>query len=208
MSFGVLRKLLRCLGISAFLWLAMPSWSWAQQGSASCTASFGVPCGVGCQVHHCPPAYKYCVEGPPRICWRHGCPRPICDPCNLPHWGFYETCWNPWPFPPEWTHCPAPPPAAQVTLDPYVHPNLPPPGRTLQPEATLQAPRTLPTPVFPAPNGPGNRSVAVTANVIREAPVFPIPNGAGNPQTTEGFEEVPLLPTPRRLDENRPRPNQ
>jgi hypothetical protein len=184
MSFGMLRKLLRCLGISAFLWLAMPSWSWAQQGSASCVASFGVPCGVGCQSHHCPPPYKYCVEGPPRICWQHGCPRPICDPCDLPHWGFYETCWNDWPFRPDWTHCPSPPPTALVTLNPYVHPNLPPPGRTLQPGATLQSPRALPPPVFPAPSGAGN---------------LPAPGG---------FEEMPLLPTPRRLEENRPRPNQ
>ena len=62
MSFGVPRKLLSCLGISTFLWLAMPMSLWAQQACGSC-ATFGTPCTAGCQSHHCPPAFKYCVEG-------------------------------------------------------------------------------------------------------------------------------------------------
>ena len=184
MSFGVIRKKLKCLGISGFLLLALPSLSGAQQGCAHVGVSFGVPCGVGCNNHHCPPPYKYCVEGPPRICWQHGCPRPICNPCDLPHWGFYETCWNPWPFPPEWTHCPSPPPAAQVTLDPYVHPNLPPPERVLKPGAGLQAPDAAPSPSFPGP---------------KDADSLRTPNG--------GVEEVPLLPLPRRLEGKRPELN-
>ena len=40
-----------------------------------------------------------CYEGPPHICFQKGCPRPICDPCVNPNWGYFETCWNPWPWP-------------------------------------------------------------------------------------------------------------
>jgi hypothetical protein len=34
------------------------------------------------------------------------CPKPICEPCNLEHFGYYPTCWQPWPFPPDYRHCP------------------------------------------------------------------------------------------------------
>jgi hypothetical protein len=34
------------------------------------------------------------------------CPKPICDPCNLEHFGYYPTCWQRWPFPPDYRHCP------------------------------------------------------------------------------------------------------
>jgi hypothetical protein len=149
MSFGLYRRLLSWLGISAFLWLATPSLIWAQPGSGPC-ATFGVPCAVGCESHHCPPAYKYTVEGAPRIHWHHGCPRPICNPCDLPHWGYYEKCWTPWPFPPNWTHCATAPPAAFVNL-PNAYP-MTPPVRSLQPGVTIQGPGTAPTPAYPMPN--------------------------------------------------------
>ncbi len=67
-----------------------------------------------CQKDCCPPYFKYRFEGAPKIKFKHGCPKPICDPCHLPHYGYYQTCWAPWPFPPDWTHCPVPPPAALV----------------------------------------------------------------------------------------------
>ena len=67
-----------------------------------------------CAKGPCPPYVKYRFEGPPRICFKHGCPKPICDPCHLPHYGYYPVCWQPWPFPPDWSHCPVPPPAALV----------------------------------------------------------------------------------------------
>ena len=151
MSFGPYRKLLRCLGVAAFLWLTLPTLGRAQ-GCAP-FATFGTPCAVGCQTHHCPPHYKHCMEGAPRICWQHGCPRPVCNPCDLPHWGYFETCWNPWPFAPNWG-CSTPPPAAFVTLDPYVHPNLPrtvPPTRTAPPMPSV-VPQSFPM-------NPGNGGV-------------------------------------------------
>lgn len=83
---------------------------WANPASAQ------QPCNdcYSCQKHHCPPHYKHCREGPPRICWEHGCPRPICVPCTAPNWGYYQTCWTPWPWPPDWSHCPVQPPASVV----------------------------------------------------------------------------------------------
>src|SRR5262249_4192778 len=57
----------------------------------------------------CPPPYIHHQEGPPRIRFRHACPRPVCPPCDTPNWGYFQTCWRPWPWPPDWSHCPAPP---------------------------------------------------------------------------------------------------
>jgi hypothetical protein len=71
-----------------------------------------------CQRTHCPPAWRHCMEGPPRIRWQCGCPLPICNPCYAPNWGYFQTCWTPWPWPQDWSHCPVTPPAAYVNLAP------------------------------------------------------------------------------------------
>jgi hypothetical protein len=139
------------LGAPIVMWLALPLAGWAQQACGPRvtfgTPSCGIGCGTPCQTHHCPPAFKYCYEGAPRIHWTRGCPRPICNPCDLPNWGYYETCWSPYPFPPNWSHCPTLPPAAFVNLSPYVNPNLPQlpvnPQRVVPP-GTLPMPSTLP----------------------------------------------------------------
>lgn len=81
-------------------------------GNCGTTVSAG-SC-YSCQKFHCPPHYKHCQEGAPRICFQHGCPKPICDPCTQPNWGYYQTCWTPWPWPPNWNHCPVQPPASAV----------------------------------------------------------------------------------------------
>jgi hypothetical protein len=89
----------------------------------------------GCS--HCPPAYRHIGEGPPNISIKRGCPKPICSPCTNERWGYYETCWRRWPWPPNWSHCPVPPPGA------YFDGTLaPPPGGTLH----------MPTPL-PGSNG-------------------------------------------------------
>lgn len=79
-------------------------------------ASAQAPCGdcFHCSKHDCPPPLRHCLEGPPRIKFHRGCPKPICNPCHAPNWGYYQTCWTPWPFPPDWSHCPVQPPAAVV----------------------------------------------------------------------------------------------
>src|SRR5262249_7560382 len=72
------------------------------------------PCCQGCQHFDCPPWYYHCMEGHPRIKFKKGCPKPICCPCEKPNWGYYQPCWSPWPWPPDWSHCPVTPPAATV----------------------------------------------------------------------------------------------
>jgi hypothetical protein len=87
-------------------------------GCSTGTCSTGCnTCGPsGCQFFHCPPALKWCMEGKPRICFMPGCPKPICCPCEAPAWGYYQKCWTPWPWPPDWSHCAVPPLASQVVL--------------------------------------------------------------------------------------------
>src|SRR5437868_4850475 len=69
---------------------------WLSEGgfSGNCSDCGGDP--FCCQRHHCPPALSHCQEGPPKIRVKCGCPRPICNPCNQPNWGYYERCWSPW----------------------------------------------------------------------------------------------------------------
>ena len=156
MSFGLVGRMVRWGGLAALAWLVLPGLASAQyQNCATCAPSYSVYTGAAhCQSHHCPPAYKHCFEGPPRIHFHKGCPHPICNPCDLPNWGYYETCWTPWPFPPNWAHCPQLPPAATVQLNPYVNPNLPPvmprPGPGLPPGA---APMQLPPMPMPPMSG-------------------------------------------------------
>jgi hypothetical protein len=56
----------------------------------------------------CVPPYVHWAEGPPRLWFKCACPRPVCDPCSLEHYGYYATCWRPWSFTTESNHCPAP----------------------------------------------------------------------------------------------------
>jgi hypothetical protein len=70
------------------------------------TARGGDDC-VTCK-QKCPPPYIHWAEGPPRLWFKCACPRPVCDPGNLEHYGYYATCWRPWSFTSELNHCPAP----------------------------------------------------------------------------------------------------
>jgi hypothetical protein len=151
MSFRLVVKLLRGVGIAAFVWFAMPNVSRAQQfGAPSCGTTECASCAPGCQSHHCPPAFPYCYEGAPHIHWHRGCPHPICNPCDLPHFGYYEPCWSPWPFPANLAHCPTPPPASFVNLAPNMNPNqVGPRAPGMLPPANM-----TPAPVgAPMPNG-------------------------------------------------------
>jgi hypothetical protein len=76
------------------------------------------PCDPCCQRTHCPPPLHHCMERPPCIKFKCGCPRPVCCPCNNPNWGYYQPCWVPWPWPPDWSHCPVAPPASLVIPGP------------------------------------------------------------------------------------------
>jgi hypothetical protein len=84
-------------------------------GPAALAGPFDSHC---CPSHHCPPRYQHCQEPGPHPHFHKGCPRPVCGPCDLVNWGYYETCWRPWPFPTNWAHCPVPPYAAFVPEHP------------------------------------------------------------------------------------------
>src|SRR5262249_27726023 len=69
----------------------------SEQGESSgvCQAGYGLKrcapsvCG-GCGVCRtkCPPKYIHCFEGPPKLKFKRGCPKPVCDPCHLEHFGY------------------------------------------------------------------------------------------------------------------------
>ena len=91
--------------------------AWAP--SCFAQATLGTPCCAPqpcttCNVWCCPPAYKYCVEGPPNICLICGCPKPVCCPCDLPNWGYFATCWRPSPWGANTSHCYGVSPIAQL----------------------------------------------------------------------------------------------
>jgi len=66
-----------------------------------------------CSWFHCCPKFTYCMEGPPRICFKCGCGKPVCEPdCSTPNWGYFQPCWRPNPWPADYSHCPCPTPAA------------------------------------------------------------------------------------------------
>ena len=123
------------LGLALTLYAADAGVAQAQEACGTCLACRSC-CPIFC------PHYKFCAEGAPRICIQNGCPKPICSPCTMPNWGYTQTCWSPWPWGNDWSHCPVLPPAALVNV----------PG----PSLTLGAPSMVPTqpmlPTLPVPN--------------------------------------------------------
>ena len=64
------------------------------------------------ECHHCPKTVFYRPK-PPCIKFKCVCPMPIsCE--TLEHFGYYPTCWTAWPFPPDHSYCPCPPPIVAV----------------------------------------------------------------------------------------------
>src|SRR5436305_6301413 len=72
----------------------------------------GVSCGGSCGRAPCPPKFHHHFEGQPKLKYKRACPKPVCNPCDLENWGYYQTCWRPWPWAPNWNHCPVVPPGA------------------------------------------------------------------------------------------------
>jgi hypothetical protein len=152
-----------------------------------------------CNKDCCPPCYKYRYEGPPKIKFKKGCPKPLCDPCNLPHYGYYPTCWGPWPFQQDWCHCPVPPPAALVPpyapKQPGEDEKLSPMPRKVEatppdslPPASMPTLKTEPLPsaaVGPTPLPPAEEKPA-EAKTPTPMPVVPAVN--------EQVEPVPAVP--------------
>src|SRR5437660_1580852 len=96
-KFGLIprRVVMRYLGKLTGLLLTVAAAGWcgtmvqAQQGCATCSTCGScetcLPEPARC---HCPPPFCHTQEGPPCIHYKCGCPRPVCDPCNLPHYGY------------------------------------------------------------------------------------------------------------------------
>lgn len=112
---------------------------------------FGSSCGSGCcDKEKCPPPYIHHQEGPPRLKVKQGCGKPVCDPCTLPHYGYFQTCWRGWPFAPDWSHCPVPPPGAYANGTAPVVTAAP-----ATPPQTIKI-QVLPANETPAPNADGS----------------------------------------------------
>ncbi len=117
---GKLRLLTAAIAVLALASVAQASGPFSKSHTTHCHWLF------------CPPGLKHCQEGPPHIHIKCACPRPICSPCEQPNFGYYQSCWTPWPFPPDWSHCPMPVPAATVAPAPLAPaPSLLPPPRTM-----------------------------------------------------------------------------
>jgi hypothetical protein len=99
-----------------------------------------------CGSAHCPPAFKHVAEKHPHVQVRRGCAKPVCDPCSLPNWGYYATCWNRWPHADNQAHCR---PTAGMVLESDAVPALAP-----TPAAPPTAPMALPQATPPMPPMP------------------------------------------------------
>lgn len=80
---------------------------------------------------HCPKTV-FCRPKAPCIKYKRVCSKPICPCCLMENFGYYPTCWHPWPFPPNYCHCPVPPTIATAPCSPMGVPaaadQLPPPA--------------------------------------------------------------------------------
>jgi hypothetical protein len=89
---------------------------------------------------HCPKTVFYRPK-PPHIKFKCVCPRPISSCDALENFGYYQTCWHAWPFPPNYSHCPILPTIATAPSAPNATPapleQLPPP-KTVPSKPSLQ----------------------------------------------------------------------
>jgi hypothetical protein len=177
-------------------------------GNCNTCNTCGQQCDT-CQSHHCPPKLQHCMEGEPKIHVKIGCPKPICNPCSQPNWGYYEKCWNPWPYPPNWTHCPSPPPAATVALAERTYGGLTPfyGPDTVQTQPTTTTPRTyaLPTPAQPPYMPPQSTSPPMRTTPMPAPAQVPTPMPSNTPPGAAG-SPLESLPLPRQQETLRPMP--
>jgi hypothetical protein len=89
--------------------LVGPPALWLAAASLALPARAGDNYCCGCGPGICCPVTTFCRIRPPCIKWKCVCPKPVCDPCNLDHYGYYPTCWHAWPFPPDYSCCRLPP---------------------------------------------------------------------------------------------------
>lgn len=198
--------------LPAALWVASVSPAAAQEVFGGWAGACGVECGIGCQTHHCPPPLQHCQERPPIIRVKCGCPKPICNPCTQPNWGYYETCWSPWPWPPDYNHCSKLPPAATIALSGPNNPQYPNYGPNGGPNTVPNAgqyptnrqpplavePSMPPVSSPPIPTTPGMPRMSTTPMPQQPTPQQPMPpqNPMPNVQPMPGGG-IDALPVPR-----------
>jgi hypothetical protein len=142
----LMTRTVRRLGAAGLAWAMLLTATPASFGQAMLGGPCCQGCNEGCNRWDCPPKYKYCQEGPPCIWVQCGCPRPVCCPIDAPNWGYFPTCWRPYPWGPNWSHCYGMPPAAQI-VPPLSHGEYTPPG---EPPTQLPQPRQVTPPNAPA----------------------------------------------------------
>ena len=153
-------------------WLSVSGAAWLALGSAGQAGE----CATCKQT--CPPPFIHWAEGPPNLRFKTACPKPVCDPCTLPHYGYYATCWHPWPFAPDWSHCPTPPPG---TVLPFLQGAVP----AELPPVSPARPNPLTSFSNPAPQSRlAPLPILVPANTLQqsnlprvEVPARPLPSG-------------------------------
>jgi hypothetical protein len=142
MSLRRLARKVQWLCVPLAVLLSVQGVLYGQEGCPTCGgATGGTDCGTtSCHHIHCPPKFKHCMHGPPCICFKYGCPLPVCPPCNAPNWGYYQPCWRPWPWAPNWAHCPYPVPASQIGPCPQATTAVP---GTTAPAGQVPSPRPM-----------------------------------------------------------------
>ncbi len=112
-------------GAAALVLAGLTAAAWpnaARADGASCPAGScetgGCATGNCGSSFTCCPKYHFTIEKAPKICFKSVCSKPICDPCNIEGNGYYPTCWRPWAFPPDYRHCPVPPPGVLASQPP------------------------------------------------------------------------------------------
>ncbi len=173
-------------------------------GCASCGGGAPMGCSSG-QCHGpkvpCPPPYCHVFEAPPCLKYKKGCPRPVCDPCNLEHFGYYPTCWSPWPYPPNWSHCPYPTAAAMLP-PPRVPPFTPKlygvrPAPVDRTDRTDDPRRKYPDRPGPARMGPDRRDSPDSADSDSGEEERPTPTLPGKSERLHPPSETPGKPSVR-----------
>jgi hypothetical protein len=138
-------------GTSALLLagLTAAAWSGTARADGSCATGACATgnCAAGGYGSCCCPKFTFTIEKAPKICFKCVCSKPICDPCNIEGNGYYPTCWRPWVYPPNYSHCPVPPPGVLASQPP---PLVAAPGVLIGPDAgqddSLPAPRKTANP--------------------------------------------------------------
>ena len=148
--------------------------SLALAGVALLTIGPAARAGDCCDNWHCPPKFVHCMERPPCPCYKCMCPRPVCNPCQLPHAGYYRTCWQPWPWPPDWSHCPAPPPSVK----------LPPPLPPLLPGHLTPLPATTPPDLHAPRKVEPTAAVPVSTSAYQVSATLPSGTGTAPPRVS------------------------